>query len=350
MTRADPSDLGSYAKPQGTCRNPIVRKEWRTLSLLERMSFIAAVMCLQIIPDRTGKTYAGARSRYDDYQALHIRMTDYVHFDGFFLPWHRFYLHMFEQDLRNYCGYRGGIPYWDWTIDAVSEDAVIKSPIFDPFFGFGGNGPYIADLSSFPDDWKTIVAIPGRTGGGCITTGPFAWRQVPMGPANHTEYTPHCLRRDISPYLITKVANANVLEMVLNATDFSDLTRRSQGLSLSPGGMTIHAGGHLGVGGQIGDMANTYSSPGDPLFWIHHSMMDRVMETWQRKDWAVRKTDMGGPDTMWAYPYNYFGDIPYRNITLEDDLVYPLMANNIKIKETMDISAGPLCYKYDKLA
>jgi tyrosinase len=64
-------------------------------------------------------------------------------------------------------------------------------------------------------------------------------------------------------------------------------------------------------------MANMYSSPGDPLFWLHHSMIDHVWDQWQRKNFAVRSKDIGGPDTMWAYPYNYFDDIPYKNITLQ---------------------------------
>ncbi|KAK3684111.1 hypothetical protein B0T22DRAFT_469620 [Podospora appendiculata] len=344
-------DFSTYSTPEAaTCSNPIVRKEWRTLNPLEKLSFIAAVMCMQIVPARTGSVYAGAKARYDDYQALHIRMTDYVHFNGIFIPWHRYMLHMFETDLRNVCGYQGGIPYWDWTLDATSEANVLKSPIFDSFLGFGGNGPYIADTSSFPAEWKTNVPIPGRQGGGCITTGPFAWRQIPMGPANHTDYTPHCLRRDISPWLITQTGNASMLQFVMNATNFWDLDHRSEGLALNVKGMTIHAAGHIGVGGEIGEMANTYSSPGDPLFWVHHSQIDRVWDSWQRKDWANRKTDIGGPDTMWAYPYNYFGDIPYQNITLNSDLVYPQMANSIKVSQVMDTKGGPLCYTYDKSA
>lgn len=139
-------------------------------------------------------------------------------------------------------------------LDAVSEAAVLKSPVFDPVYGFGGNGPYIADVSSFPDDWKTIVPIPGRLGGGCMTDGPFASRQIPRGPANHTEYTPHCLRRDISPYLITMPANATCLNWALNSVSHFQLDRNIEGLGLAVEDMRIHAGGRIGVGGQIGDV------------------------------------------------------------------------------------------------
>ncbi|OIW34170.1 Di-copper centre-containing protein [Coniochaeta ligniaria NRRL 30616] len=319
----------------------------RTLSSKEKLSFIAAIKCMQAKPAKTTFKFPGSVSRYDDYQALHISQTDYIHFDGLFLPWHRYMLYLFEGELRSTCGYSGTIPYWNWSLDASSGEAnVLKSPIFDPVYGFGGNGPYIADISSFPDDWKTIVDIPGRQGGGCITDGPFKDRQIPMGPANHTEYTPHCLRRDISPWLITQTANSSVLYWALQATSHWDLDHRIEGLSLAVSGMTLHAAGHLGVGGMIGDMANMYSSPGDPLFYLHHSMLDHVWDTWQRKKWPARKTDIGGPDTMWAYPYNYFGDIPYSNVTLQTPLNYGLIASTIKINDVMDTQGGQLCYTY----
>jgi len=93
-------------------------------------------------------------------------------------------------------------------------------------------------------------------------------------------------------------------------------------------------------------MANMYSSPGDPLFYLHHSMIDRVWDTWQRKKWPARKTDIGGPDTMWAYPYNYFGDIPYKNVTLKTPLNYGLIADTITINDVMDTQGGCLCYTY----
>ena len=86
QSRDEPTfDFGAYGGrntvPPGTCKNPIVRKEWRSLNALEKLSFIAAVMCMQLIPSKTGGTYKGAKSRYDDYQALHIKQTDYIHFN-----------------------------------------------------------------------------------------------------------------------------------------------------------------------------------------------------------------------------------------------------------------------------
>lgn len=64
-------------------------------------------------------------------------------------------------------------------------------------------------------------------------------------------------------------------------------------------------------------------------------------------DWPNRSTEIGGPDTMWAYPYNFFGDIPYENITLDYQLVYGELGTTLSVSEVMDLEAGALCYTYE---
>ncbi|KAI0024292.1 Di-copper centre-containing protein [Xylariomycetidae sp. FL0641] len=260
--------------------------------------------------------------------------------------WHRYFLWLFEEELREVCDYRGSVPYWDWTQDAISEATFVSSPLFDPEYGFGGNGPYIADVSNYPKEWQTMAQIPGRTGGGCITDGPFARVLVSMGPGNHTYSSPHCLRRDFSPWLATQTLNASRAAFVMEAQSYFDLEHRIEGLALGVPAMSLHAGGHLGVGGQIGDIANTYSSPSDPLFYLHHGMLDRFWNLWQRNDWSARRSDIGGPDTQWAYPYNYFGDRPYTNITLDFEMDFGQIGGKVKVGSVMDIQGGPFCYKY----
>jgi len=36
---------------------------------------------MQAKPAKTSSKFPGSKSRYDDYQALHISQTDYIHFD-----------------------------------------------------------------------------------------------------------------------------------------------------------------------------------------------------------------------------------------------------------------------------
>lgn len=66
-------------------------------------------------------------------------------------------------------------------------------------------------------------------------------------------------------------------------------------------------------------------------------------------EWSRRKGDITGPDTMFAYPYNFNGDIPYKNITLDTVLNYRELlptSRPVKIKDVMDTESGRFCYKY----
>jgi tyrosinase len=56
-------------------------------------------------------------------------------------------------------------------------------------------------------------------------------------------------------------------------------------------------------------------------------------------DWEERKAQVGGPDTMWAYPYNVTGvDVPYKNITLDFELVFANISSTVTISQVMDIA------------
>ena len=73
--------------------------------------------------------FDGVKTRFDDFQALHINMTLSIHyvvcgvacirlmaienegFQGQFLPWHRRFIIVFESVLRDECNYTGTIPY-----------------------------------------------------------------------------------------------------------------------------------------------------------------------------------------------------------------------------------------------
>jgi tyrosinase len=51
-----------------------------------------------------------ARTRYEDFVALHITLTDEIHGVGQFLPWHRRFLRVYEQTLVDECNYQGAQP------------------------------------------------------------------------------------------------------------------------------------------------------------------------------------------------------------------------------------------------
>ncbi|KAL3293087.1 Di-copper centre-containing protein [Colletotrichum asianum] len=233
-----------------------------------------------------------------------------------------------------------------------TAEGFAKSPVFDNVYGVGGNGPYIEDVTDpveFPV--QKPIEIPERSGGGkftlsCVQEGPFANITVPMGLGYSVEYTPHCLRRDFSLPIITSALSDEVINRTLFATSFDEFNLHIQGYSMQVSGMTLHAGMHLGIGGAVGDVADMYSSPGDPVFYFIHGALDKIWSEWQRMNWPARKMDIGGPDIIWAYPFNFFGDVAYEDITLQYPLSFPSFSGNMTVAEMMDIKGGPFCYEY----
>ena len=59
-----------------------------------------------------------------------------VHSFAGFLPWHRFFVQVYEDALKQ-CGYTGTVMYWDWVADSATPS---KAAVWDPILGFGGNG------------------------------------------------------------------------------------------------------------------------------------------------------------------------------------------------------------------
>ena len=59
----------------------------------------------------------------------------------------------------------------------------------------------------------------------------------------------------------------------------------------------VHAWGHNGIGAVMQD---TYGSPGDPVFWLHHGFVDRNFRVWQNAN-SARLTSIDGTDHFGTY-------------------------------------------------
>lgn len=61
-----------HPKPPPTstaCKNPVIRREWRDLSVAEKSDYIGAVQCLRTSPSKTGLN----QTLYDDFPYVHSR-------------------------------------------------------------------------------------------------------------------------------------------------------------------------------------------------------------------------------------------------------------------------------------
>ncbi|KAK0671591.1 hypothetical protein QBC41DRAFT_219191 [Cercophora samala] len=339
--------------PQGNCtlETAVRRKEWMDLTLAQRKEYTDAVLCLMSKPALTSSAAPGAKSRFDDYIVVHIQQTPRNHGSTFFLPWHRYYVWHYEQALRNECGYKGYQPYWNW--DRYHKDPA-KSPLFDGSEGsMGGNGAK-ANYNGImiPGAPRPYDRIPPADGGGCVTTGPFKNMTVNLGPiapvlqlprnprADGLGYNPRCLRRDINKHSAAVTSANHVLEVITqeNAHWFQTVMEGQ----FPQGKWGIHAGGHYSLGG--GDPGGDfYVSPGDPAFWLHHAMIDRVWWIWQIQNLEKRLKEVSHTRTMGNFP-------PSANGTLDDLSGLGVLAPDVKVRELMSTLGGLMgkfCYIYE---
>ncbi|KAG6884265.1 hypothetical protein C0993_012695 [Termitomyces sp. T159_Od127] len=291
------------------------RMEWRSIESLERVDYLRAVQCLQDKASKSG--LAHARKRFDDFQAFHISVTHKVHGVGQFLPWHRWFLHVYEKTLRDECKYTGPIPYWDWTKDAdpKSPEVFRSSPIFDPIYGFG-NLPLVQ---------------------GPLSSGAFAKYQLIFGvngTDEHPNITSHLLERGFDDTWLTGLTKKTV-ESTLSQKTYEGFRIELEGAKVNIGPKT-HNSGHSIVGGDMNDL---HSSPGDPLFYLHHANLDRLWWKWQNKgEGNERLYEISGPLTR---------NDSSENVTLDTILLTgPFEERQVTIRQVMDIRKQPLCYTY----
>ncbi|OHF04166.1 hypothetical protein CORC01_00505 [Colletotrichum orchidophilum] len=335
-------------------RNIVFRREYGALSESERLSYVNAVKCLQSLPPRTpANVSSGARSRYDDFVVTHIQKTLTIHYTGNFMPWHRWFVHLYEKALREECGYTGFQPYWDGPKYSSAPE---KSPIFngDPY-SLGGNGEYVPHdgpvVTPREGSGDPIIQLPAGLGGGFVKTGPFANMSVNLGPVSGLQgtvagpdgglgYNPRGLKRDVGPAMTSRYNNYTTVWQLLLKPNISEYRRLSEGV-LYTAEIGPHGGGHYTMSGDPG--ADLFTSPGDPGFWVHHGMMDRMWALWQAIDPATRYTELSGGE---------YGHLTWANnpasekAQLTDMLDFGYSGPSIKIADVMDTLSGPFCYFY----
>ncbi|KAG6908852.1 hypothetical protein DXG01_003018 [Tephrocybe rancida] len=133
----------------------------------------------------------------------------------------------------------------------------------------------------------------------------------------------------------------------LSATTFSDADLF---MARFPG---PHMAGHAAVGGEMADIS---SSPGDPIFFLHHAWLyvfkslldadacfdssclpltsDRIWSTWQARDPSNRLEDISGFTTITS---------PFVEVTLEYEMNLFGIRPNATIQDVMDISGDRIC-------
>lgn len=238
------------------------------------MAYTNAVTCLTTKPSPYNSTeYSGVKNLFDAFGAVHLELTPVIHADGIFLSWHRYYLYVYEQALKNECGYTGVSPYWEWGLDATNLQG---SPLFDGSpYSLGSNGLPVPNRTATFELGQTLPfrTLPGQgvtlnagTGGGCVHSGPFSNLSIHIGPLGLTnepaalhplDYNPRCLQRDLCPEALQGWAAFNWTTWTIEGGyDIASFQGKLAGGRPTGNdtfnGWGAHGGGHMAVGGEWG--------------------------------------------------------------------------------------------------
>jgi tyrosinase len=205
----------------------------------------------------------------------------------------------------------------------LDVEALNSSVVFDPDTGFGGNG-------SGNDS--------------CVTDGPFS--NLTIHITAETNYANECLSRSFNNNTFQGASQTHI-DTCLASANYSAAW---ECYISSP-----HTAGHGGVGGTMLDVVG---SPGDPLFFLHHTNLDRLWWEWQLVNLTARLTDMSGRNIPLAtylaqnnftYPStaltDYDGD--FGNVTTLNHTLWMVgVIPNATIGDVMDLRGELMCADY----
>jgi tyrosinase len=148
----------------------------------------------------------------------------------------------------------------------------------------------------------------------------FAGLTLNVGPGSGN--TRHCLSRNGDG---SKTANCNSAAVNgCNArSDYADMAACAEGAA--------HAWGHNGIGAVMSDV---FASPGDPVFWLHHSFIDRNYRIWQNAD-PSRINYIDGTDASGT------------PLSLSTSVLIGNIRPNVKISDIINTLGTKLCYRYN---
>lgn len=197
------------------------------------------------------------------------------HGSRYFTTWHRAYVYELEQRLQdlqhpNQPNYFKDVtvPYWDWTSEWSIQNgmppAFTEATYVDPLSHETKPNPLLK--------WRNLLNVPSG-----VTNCNFS------AYANTT-------RRPSPPSVLKELKDD--VDKALKDTKFSDFTKALEG---------VHGRLHGWVGGAMGSVP---TAAFDPIFWSHHSNVDRQFWQWQQSNPRIPK-DVRNWITQ---PFPYKGD------------------------------------------
>jgi tyrosinase len=239
-----------------------------------------------------------------------------------FLPWHRYLLIVYEQQLQRVLqDTTFALPYWAWNRDGDLPAAQqSQAPIWGVNTMGGSGDPVTTGPFANPnaDPNKFIVRVEANSAGQLVNTNRGLARNI----AGDTATLP-----------TTIDARAAIDPDTYDEPDWgvdSDATMRDlvEGWQPDPPGM--HNRVHVWIGGDM----SPASSPNDPVFFLNHCNVDRLWAAWRQKY----------PNASYLPGGNAPASLKYHRLT---DKLYSVFPNAPKVSDMIDVSD---IYSYDTVA
>jgi tyrosinase len=260
-----------------------------------------------------------------------IHLLDGPHGNWWFYVWHRGYVGYFERTIRALSGDASfAIPYWDWTqlpripdgmFDSVptptdqayepyTGNLALFTSLFEPALRSYWNGLSSAQRTqldvrgykAFDDLWNDVTGFNPAPNVNAGISGNEAFaitcgaRYLSRDNSKLDAKTTY----DVSPLIIysgllpTNFYNSNNSLSFTSSKTPSHNTQPSGATKFSVLEGFPHNKVHNYIGGvgsvdpgPYGNMTN-FLSPVDPIFFLHHSNMDRLWDVWTRKQQALK--------------------------------------------------------------
>lgn len=307
-----------------------VRRNAKEMSARERRQFVEAVLELK----RRPSPYTPGLSYYDQFvqwhndmyvckPGLHTAGIDHdmtmAHGSPLFLPWHRVYLRLFEDALRHVSGKPITVPYWDWS-DPEATKSVFRDDLMggpgDRTANFSVSGPFNAK------DWKLNVHPKGAMwapsasdfitrnltdddGDGDYDGLPTAAQVADILKLDQYDAPPYNTTTALDKSFRTNLEGFRgdpYPEMVCGPDGWMAIVPSAQGNMLmhnlvheSTGGVLLISSASL-TGAKVFGTMTLPTAPNDPVFFLHHSNIDRLWAQWQQlHPGAVYQPQQGYP-------------------------------------------------------
>ena len=273
-----------------------VRPSVTSLTQDQKDRLVRSILLLKATPSPWDSRF----SWYDNFVWWHRKAfaceVDQAHMRPAFLPWHRQFLYMFENALRDVSGDTTiALPFWDWT-DPAAAAAIFSTSFMSPDGDRAQNhavvrGPFrrgkwvLKVLDPKQNDPLRYTFLSRHLG-----TWPSARSLPTVAQVNAAMATP---KYDVAPFDVTSNVRVSFRNNIEGWRGFAGM-KCEKGLMdpVKIKGNTapnrLHNAVHLWVGGAAGpaddDAGGTMTlstSPNDPVFWLHHANIDRLWAKWE---------------------------------------------------------------------